>query len=230
MLLVHLYGLFIFFGILAVLLFIKNVTSVAEEKLYSLVIWIYVYSFFFGKLCFFLVDYIFDFDCFNILMISNFLLSGFSVLGASLGGVIALLSLYEEKKLTSKENELAYIPVSLFLLHGFGRIGCYFADCCGGSNFYFLPLQLIATIFYFIIFFSGLILIKKKKIQSIYSALLYYAFTVFLERFFTDYFREDAVFVSNFFTKYQLLAASYLVIVYFLVVFFEKYNRYRRCD
>lgn len=198
-----------------------------ENEFYLLFISIYLYSFVFGKLFFFIIDYLFYLENLSLVFYDlELLISGFSVLGASFGGIVALLS-FNKKKTVISEEKLALVPLATLLVHAFGRIGCYFAGCCGGSNVYFIPLQFIASLFYFFSFFIGTIIIEKIK-KNFQGIIIYYASIIFLERFLTDHLREDAVFINYYFTKYQLCAASYISIVFFIVIFFSKKNDYKR--
>ena len=225
----NLYGLSIFFGIIVALLFLKKRLLFIESQFYSLFFSIYLYSFIFGKLFFFIIDYFFYLENFSLASCDlELLISGFSVLGASLGGIIALLFFNKQKTIIS-EKKLVLVSLAALLVHAFGRIGCFFAGCCGGNNLDIIPLQFIASLFYFFSFFIGIIIIEKIK-KNFQIAIIYYAFIIFLERFLTDHFREDAVFINNYFTKYQLCAASYICIVFFMVIFFSERNNYKRCD
>jgi phosphatidylglycerol:prolipoprotein diacylglycerol transferase len=212
--LIHFYGCCIFLGIIAAIFFLKKIFPVFEDSFYSLFFFIYIYSFIFGKIFFLCADIFFN----SLPLSFDFLLSGFSVFGASLGGIFAILS-FAKKNFFTKKRELFFIPVASLLVHGFGRIGCFFADCCGSSLFS-LPLQCVTSFYYFSAFFFGFFLLDS-KIKNIYSAIFYYALIIFFERFVTDFFREDAVFLTSFFTKYQFLAASYLFVVIFLIIFFR---------
>lgn len=223
------YGLLIFFGIIGALVFLKKTFLFFESEFYFLFISIYLYSFIFGKLFFFIIDYLFCLDNFSLVFCDlDLLISGFSVLGASFGGIVALLFFSQKKTIISQEK-LAFVPLATLLVHAFGRIGCFFAGCCGGNRVYFIPLQFIASLFYFFSFFIGIIIIEKIK-KNFQGSIIYYAFIIFLERFLTEHFREDAVFINYYFTKYQLCAASYIGIVCFILIYFSKKNDYKRCD
>jgi prolipoprotein diacylglyceryltransferase len=226
---INLYGLLIFFGIIGALFFLKKKLLFFESEFYFLFISIYLYSFIFGKLFFFIIDYLFYLDNFSLVSWDlELLVSGFSVLGASFGGIIALLSFNKKKTIISGEK-LALVPIATLLVHAFGRIGCTFAGCCGGKDVCFIPLQCIASLFYFFSFFIGTIIIEKIN-KNFHVVIIYYACIIFLERFLTDHLREDAVFINYYFTKYQLCAASYIGIVCLMIIFFSERNNYKRCD
>jgi hypothetical protein len=110
----------------------------------------------------------------------------------------------------------------LLFLHSIGRVGCYFADCCGGI-FYTFNLHFVAIFFYFFAALLGFFLKQLRYLVSFYTGLLYYVVIIFLERFVFDIYRFDAIFINNFFTKYQIVAMIYLFLCFLsLFVFYKK--------
>lgn len=139
-------------------------------------------------------------------------------LGGLLGGVIAYLGIYflyvyvinPRLKVTnifqSDINKgvwilLRFVPISITLAHGFGRIGCFFAGCCGGveTDAWFgiqfpgethkvVPTQLFEAIFLFLISIAMIVLYFRFDFK--------YNMTVYLMgyglwRFIIEFFRGD---------------------------------------
>lgn len=135
--------------------------------------------------------------------------AGITFLGGLIGGVATFLIIYNirKKSLTGRIVDiLPLAPAVITTAHAFGRIGCFFAGCCGGKVanesdfFYFLsikfpdhmyrtyPTQLFESIFLFIITIVMLFLYYKKDFK--------YNFTVYLAsygiwRFLIEFVRDD---------------------------------------
>lgn len=138
----------------------------------------------------------------------DFINSGITFIGGLIGGAASFIIIYivMRKKLTGKIIDILPIaPVCIAVAHAFGRIGCFFAGCCGGQKavegdlLYFLamnfpgkgliyPIQLFEAVFLFILFGILLYLVLKKNFQ--------YGFCVYLSaygiwRFIIEFFRGD---------------------------------------
>ena len=139
-------------------------------------------------------------------------------LGGLLGGVIVYLGLYflyvyvinprlkEKNFFKSDMNKgvwvlLRFVPISITLAHGFGRIGCFFAGCCGGveTDAWFgiqfpgethkeIPTQLFEAIFLFAI--STLMIVLYFKFAFKYNMTIY-LMGYGLWRFVIEFFRND---------------------------------------
>ena len=62
--------------------------------------------------------------------------TGITFIGGLIGGVGTFLLVYffMRKKLTGKIVDILPIaPICITVAHAFGRIGCFFAGCCGGK-------------------------------------------------------------------------------------------------
>ena len=141
-------------------------------------------------------------------------------LGGLLGGVIVYLGLYflyvyvinprlkERNFFKSDMNKgvwilLRFVPISITLAHGFGRIGCFCAGCCGGvpTDAWFgvkfpgetikvVPTQLFEAIFLFII--SIVMIVLYFKFHFKYNMAVYLT-GYGLWRFIIEFFRGDEV-------------------------------------
>jgi phosphatidylglycerol:prolipoprotein diacylglycerol transferase len=134
------------------------------------------------------------------------LTAGFVFYGGLIGAFIGYL-LYCKKYHINLVGLLDLIAPSIPIIHGFGRIGCFFAGCCYGITYYgpfhvifhntpfapteipLLPVQLIEsglnlTAGIVLLIFAGRIR-KPGRILGIY--LIYYA----VMRFVLEYFRGD---------------------------------------
>lgn len=122
-------------------------------------------------------------------------------LGGLLGGVIVYLGLYflyvyvinprlKEKNIFKSDMNkgvwelLRFAPISITLAHGFGRIGCFFAGCCGGieTDMWFgvqfpgelhkeVPTQLFEAVFLFLI--SAVMIVLYFKFHFKYNMGVY---------------------------------------------------------
>lgn len=139
--------------------------------------------------------------------------SGLTFIGGLIGGAGSFILIYYfmRKKLTGKIIDILPIaPACIAIAHAFGRLGCFFAGCCGGKLaqegdlFYFLamnfpessqlsglryPTQLFECIFLLILFAVIFFLVIKKNFK--------YGFVVYLAsygvwRFFIEILRDDS--------------------------------------
>lgn len=129
---------------------------------------------------------------------------GLTFIGGLIGGVVSFIGAYLifRKKFTGRISDILPIaPACIVVAHGFGRIGCFFAGCCGGiktdswlgiqfpgDSFKTYPTQLFEAIFLFILFVVFFILVWKKKFR--------YSFPVYLLsygvwRFLIEFIRGD---------------------------------------
>lgn len=157
--------------------------------------------------------------CETHFFISNatMLQGGFSLLGASLGGITGLSYYLSSKKYI--ENIAGCIPISVLLIHSFGRLGCFWSECCNGTLGRYSLYPIVIT-FYFIFFSGGVALYTKKYIITLKSGLYYYAATIFLERFLFDPWRFDSIKTAYFLTDYQYVAIAYLTGAFFVIQYF----------
>jgi prolipoprotein diacylglyceryltransferase len=145
--------------------------------------------------------------------------SGFCILGASFGGILGLY--YAVTLSTKNKDNYALFPILIFLIHMFGRLGCLYAGCCNGSCLG-ISLYPIVIIFYLLLFVVGVIFYRRGNIATLRSALLFYAFGVFLERLLFDIFREDAYFLFFPVTYYHIIALVYFFFVILVLKLFFK--------
>lgn len=204
---VTLYGICIAIGILVCILVLRwlgKKTNVDKKFLDFVETTAYVailLGFFFAKLFQAFYDFI-DSGTFD------FMNAGITFIGGLIGGAGTFIAIYMilRKKLTGKiVDVLPIIPCSIAVAHAFGRIGCFFAGCCGGRKvvegdfFYFLalnfpgeglvyPTQLFEAFFLFVLFGVLLFLVLKKDFK--------YGFSIYLGaygvwRFFLEFLRDD---------------------------------------
>ena len=167
------------------------------------------------------------------------LTGGITFIGGLIGGVVTFIAIFfiVKNKLTGKFVEVLYVaPACILVAHGFGRIGCFFAGCCGGIrtdswlgikfpyySYKIYPTQLFEAIFLLTLFAVLFVLIWKKKFK--------YSFTVYLGlygiwRFLIEYIRGDdrGSFVGNISPSqfWALVMIALSVPLYFLVKYLTK--------
>ena len=139
-------------------------------------------------------------------------------LGGLLGGVIVYLGIYflyvyvinprlKEKNIFKSDMNkgvwelLRFVPISITLAHGFGRIGCFFAGCCSGveTDMWFgvqfpgetvkeVPTQLFEAIFLFLI--SAVMIVLYFKFHFKYNMTVY-LIGYGIWRFLIEFVRDD---------------------------------------
>lgn len=171
---------------------------------------------------------------------------GITFIGGLIGGAGSFILIYNlrKKHLTGRIVDILPIaPVCITIAHAFGRVGCFFAGCCGGKvaeptdALYFLamkfptttgyvlkyPIQLFEAIFLFILFAVLFILVLKKGFKHGFSV---YLLAYGIWRFFIEYARGDdrgsfipGISPSQFWSIIMVLIA---VPVYFLIEYLFK--------
>lgn len=218
------YGIFIAIGIIFAYIFTfhsmfsKNIKrSVTDAFFIDAFIFFYILGVFGGRLFFYIFD---NKEKIAFLKIWQ---GGFSVLGASLGGLLGYYFLYycyfyDNKKVNNKA--FSYIAILPVLIHGFGRLGCFFGDCCSGYLFN-IPIQLISAAWYFLLFIAGFILWKNNYFTHYFIACYFYIFTVLFERLLFDCFRNDKIIFLKFgnlfsLSKYQMISFIFIVLTFYI--------------
>lgn len=146
-------------------------------------------------------EHFFESDYFNALMQSGFVFYGGIIGGAAVMILAARIHHIPYEKYFQKFIFL--IP----LVHGFGRIGCYFAGCCYGkaytgllavkfpenslapSGVSLFPVQLLESFFLFLLSFVIFIVYKEKET---WCSVETYFLTYGILRFVLEFFRDDA--------------------------------------
>ena len=143
---------------------------------------------------------------------------------ASFGGAIGLIgsSIIFELILHLKGKLLKYSIISLALIYGLSKIGCFLAGCCygipyngllsvtypDGLNIPLFPVQLLESIVFIIIFF---ILNKQKNNKNIiYISLI----TMSISKFFLDYLRYE-----HFYTNFNSNQIVSFIVLFITVIF-----------
>ena len=142
---------------------------------------------------------------YNFLDGDGFSLSGgITFIGGLIGGVVTFVGVYLifRKKFPGRISDILPIaPACIVVAHGFGRIGCFFAGCCGGIktdswlgiqfpgySYKIYPTQLFEAIFLFILFAIFFILVWKKKFKYAFPI---YLFSYGIWRFLIEFIRGD---------------------------------------
>ena len=174
---INLYDIFFIGGLLAALYVLSLYTS--KKKMPSAVQNFYVNLAVAAMAAGFLSAFLFQ-AVYNWFDYGMFEFSGITFIGGLIGGAAVFLLGY---KLFAREKEREYFPMvlnvapcAIFLGHGFGRIGCFFAGCCYGLEtdsflgVYFpihlatlYPTQLFEAAFLFIMFGVTSFLFFKEK-------------------------------------------------------------------
>jgi phosphatidylglycerol:prolipoprotein diacylglycerol transferase len=164
--------------------------------------------------------------------------AGFSVLG-SIIAVFLFLLIYVRRLGVPLLPALDFCGSFAPLVQAFGRIGCFFAGCCYGLpttvfwatqytdpesraplNSLLHPAQLYSASLLFLIFFFLRYQAQKKHTPG--SIISSYLLLAGLERFITDFFREDHG--SGWVSTHQLIALSVSCIGFVWLVYIRNNN------
>ena len=252
---IDLYSICILVGIIACFIFTyfamkrSGFSSTARDTILLIGIIAIALGFMFGVFVQSIYDYIANPD-------AGFHITGkMTFLGGLLGGVIVYLGLYflyvyvinprlkENNFFKSDMNKgvwelLRFVPISITLAHGFGRIGCFFAGCCGGVHTdswigmqfpgeaeKVVPTQLLEAIFLFVI--SAVMILLYFKYSFKYNMTVYLiGYGVW--RFIIEYFRGDVVERGQFVPGltpsqfWSILMVIGGVVFFFLYRYFDK--------
>jgi phosphatidylglycerol---prolipoprotein diacylglyceryl transferase len=153
-----------------------------------------------GKICYIVVSIKYIVSILPVYGIEPVLRGGFIFYGG-VGGAAAAVFIY------ARQYKISYKPlISLLffitpLVHSFGRLGCLFAGCCYGIPWdgwcavflhgqNRLPVQLIESVFNFLLFAVLFILSYFKKFIRFLPFIYLFYYSVF--RFIIEFFRDDA--------------------------------------
>jgi phosphatidylglycerol---prolipoprotein diacylglyceryl transferase len=207
---VYSYGFCIMVGVILAYIYIsKNAfkeLGIESEKVSEMVLYVIIASIIGGKVFLFLADlprYIADpFQMFNDFG------SGFVFYGSFIFAVPTLFWFFRKNKIPAlKMLDIAAIGGTI--VHGLGKIGCFFSGCCHGKvcnatfgvvfshpetnalpiNMPLYPVQLIDSAMILAIGVLLYFLRKKKQFEG--QLLLLYAILYGLGRFFTEFLRGD---------------------------------------
>lgn len=159
----------------------------------------------------------------------NIITAGLSAYGGLIGVVIA--SLIFEKILSTDGKIIKYTILSLPLVYGITKIGCFIVGCCGGIpyeglfkvkyldvlNIWQFPIQLVETITFLTIFVICHLL--NKKISNYFILNL-----VSISKLILDFLRYDHIDV--FITKNQFFSIALILITTF-IYFYNKIIFYK---
>ena len=152
-----------------------------------------------------------------------FPLFGLSSYGGAIGIIVASIifeKIYPKNKIFIKSAIL-----SLPLIYSISKLACFFAGCCyglpyenaffsviytDGLNIPLIPIQLIETIVFSIVFITCILLRDKKNI--IYITIILSAFS----KFFLDFFRYDHL--AEIISKNQIISIVFIIISIFLIL------------
>lgn len=160
---------------------------------------------------------------------------GFTFFGGLFGGLgsfLVITSLFCHRRHLDWWALLEVVPATITLAHGFGRIGCFMAGCCYGTetnsflgvqfpgmSYKVWPTQLFESAFLFLLFGLFCWLLFKKKAKFNFPIYLF-AYGVF--RFLIEFIRGDnrGIFVPGLspsqFWSIILILLSFVVFAYLL--------------
>ena len=172
---------------------------------------------------------------FPFILICSFLFNSFSSTGAGVGLLLAVIIfciIYGKNK---KELLIGY-TLSLPLTYSIAKLGCFFAPCCYGkptnSNIFFvsyesleytklIPIQLIESITFMIIFIVLLLVYRKYKSINLVNISI---ITCAIFKFILDYLRHSHI--GKIITLNQIACIAAIIIVLINII----YTKYKKMD
>ena len=147
----------------------------------------------------------------------GFIFSGLSSYGAAIG--VVLSSIIFEKIVPTNRHQIKYSILSLPLIYGLSKIGCFLAGCCygipyngpfsvtypSGLNISLFPIQLVETISFLCLFFIINHFKNKANISKITMLI-----GVFF-KFILDFLRYDHV--TNIITFNQIISIILVIVI-----------------
>jgi len=164
-------------------------------------------------------------DCSFDNLIYSFVGGGFVFYGGLFGAYLGayIFAKYKEHDIS---KILGFITPAFALFHAFGRIGCLLAGCCygfhldnsimiGNVQFNYFPIQIVESVFEFIMFF----ILKRMKEQNRIFKMYLVCYSCF--RFCAEFFRGDIIRGVWFgFSTSQWI--SIIIILYLMIAFYKK--------
>ncbi len=197
--------------------------NIKKEKNRDNIYWLFIAAFFGGTIGAKIPMLIRNFDTLLNSRDIYSALSGRTVVGGLVGGIIA--AIWTRKKLGIKKRFGNQFVPAVALAIAIGRVGCLLQGCCFGKTSKVAwaidfgdgvkrhPTQIYEIIFFLTWFVLSLSLNKKDKMKE---GILFQFFilTYFIFRFLIEYIREEPVFICNL-TLAQI--ASILIVLYYSI-------------
>ncbi len=125
-------------------------------------------------------------EIYKTMSIQEIILNGFSYWGSIFGAITGIL-IYAKLAKKSYTDLAQILFPNLILIYSISKIGCYLNGCCEGKileNGIQIPIQLIETVVFAIIYFYIILRKYKNMYQKIFiSSILFCVFKLILEIF-----------------------------------------------
>ncbi len=139
--------------------------------------------------------------------------NGWVFYGGLLGGMWMVYRYIRRFHLDIKQTTALLVP-AIPLFHSFGRVGCYFAGCCGGN--FFIPIQLVEASFNLILFISLLLYQRYKEIKEKVLEIYLLSYAIF--RFMIEFLREDSIRGIYLFSTSQWISLLIIGVIVFRTI------------
>jgi phosphatidylglycerol:prolipoprotein diacylglycerol transferase len=204
---IYTYGFFVFLGVLIGYLVAQRQARRQGFKrniFTHIVFWVIIFSFIGARLFYIIVEFRSFLEASLSTLVGR---SGFVFYGGIVFGSSTLLILCRRHKINFFKF-VDTLSLGLPLGHAIGRIGCFFYGCCygrptrsflgilflpespaGALGIKVIPTQLIESFFLFLIFFSLLIVSRRKKLEG--QVFVLYLILYGIVRFVIEFYRGD---------------------------------------
>ncbi|MGF6905778.1 prolipoprotein diacylglyceryl transferase [Fusobacterium sp. PH5-44] len=159
----------------------------------------------------------------------KFFLSGRSVLGGFIGGLISVIIVKKILKIKGRFGNILAPAAALGI--AIGRFGCLLSGCCYGKIGKFgidygdgnlrYPTQIFEIFFHLLAFF--VLNYQKNKIKKSGILFTFYVITYFIFRFFTEFIRESDIYLFNL-TLFQIISVGGIIFVLLKLCFQNNKN------
>ncbi len=150
----------------------------------------------------------------NYLTSCEKLYGGYSYMGAIIGYLLFLKFYTFFYKMTPC-RVYNLLKMQVFEIYGISKIGCYFSNCCIGI--FDVPLQLIESILYLLVFYTTTKLYKKIKCKDNGICIGFIIFGIL--RFIIDFARINRKIIFYYITLPQIICVCLLIVNFFKIIY-----------
>jgi phosphatidylglycerol---prolipoprotein diacylglyceryl transferase len=143
---------------------------------------------------------------------TKYLIYGKSYIGGILGAFI-VINIYKYLRHKTHETFGDNFAIPLAIASGFGKIGCYFNGCCGGTIK--IPVQLIESGFEFTMVVILYYMYKTNKLNRILFP--FYVLSYLIMRFIVEFVRTEPIVLWGL-TIYQIMSLIFTPIFVLLII------------
>lgn len=163
----------------------------------------------------------------------NYIITGKSIYGALIGAFIGINTIKYFFHIKGSYGDRFIVPLCVAV--AFGKAGCFFNGCCGGtptdSPFSIInhagtavhPTQIYSLLFHLVLALFFYILYRKKTAPGAHFILYILFYSIF--RFFNEFIRTEPKLLAGF-SAYQIMA--FIIVPFFTLLLYKRINSINR--